>query len=160
VDGVLVGDLENCLVKFSRCCTPVPGDPIVGFITKGYGVSIHRKDCANYTRAQGDAKERSRWVPVEWADTAGRQYTASLNITAEARQNLILDIVTAMNAEKVGVTSLNIRETADGGAIAFLTVLVRSADVLYLAIRHLRNIRGVRDVLRPGGDPAEGKGAN
>jgi len=157
VDGVLVGDLENCLVKFSRCCTPVPGDPIVGFITKGYGVSIHRKDCANYTRAQGDAKEKSRWVPVEWADTAGRQYTAALNITADARQNLILDIVTAMNAEKVGVTSLNIRETGGGVAIAFLTVLVRSADVLYLAIRHLRNIRGVRDVLRPGSEPEPGE---
>ena len=155
VDGVLVGDLDNCLVKFSRCCTPIPGDSVVGFITRGFGVSIHRKDCQNYRKALRDPAEGQRWVPVQWADTAGRQYTAALDITAEARQNLILDIVTAMNAEKVGVTSLNIRETGDGGAIAFLTVLVKDLETLNGAIRHLRGIRGVRDVLRPGGETPE-----
>ena len=149
VDGVLVGDLDNCLVKFSRCCTPVPGDGVVGFITRGSGVSIHRKDCLNYQKALREG-EGGRWVPVSWADTAGRQYTAALDITADARQNLILDIVTAMNAEKAGVTSLNIRETGDGGAIAFLTVLVKDLETLNGAIRHLRGIRGVRDVQRPG----------
>ncbi len=150
VDGVLVGDLDNCLVKFSRCCTPVPGDSVVGFITRGFGVSIHRKNCLNYQKALREPDEGQRWVPVQWADTAGRQYTAALDITAVARQNLILDIVTAMNAEKAGVTSLNIRETGDGGAIAFLTVLVKDLDTLNSAIRHLRGIRGVRDVQRPG----------
>ncbi|MBR4703688.1 MAG: bifunctional (p)ppGpp synthetase/guanosine-3',5'-bis(diphosphate) 3'-pyrophosphohydrolase [Oscillospiraceae bacterium] len=149
VDGVLVGDLDNCLVKFSRCCTPVPGDGVVGFITRGSGVSIHRKDCLNYQKALREG-EGGRWVPVSWADTAGRQYTAALDITADARQNLILDIVTAMNAEKAGVTSLNIRETGDGGAIAFLTVLVKDLETLNSAVRHLRGIRGVRDVQRPG----------
>jgi GTP pyrophosphokinase len=156
VDGVLVGDLDNCLVKFSRCCTPVPGDGVVGFITRGSGVSIHRKDCANYQKALREG-EAGRWVPVRWADTAGRQYTAALDITADARQNLILDIVTAMNAEKAGVTSLNIRETGDGGAIAFLTVLVKDLETLNGAIRHLRGIRGVRDVQRPGCEAPEGK---
>ena len=102
VQGVLVGDLDNFLVKFSRCCTPVPGDDIVGFITKGYGVSIHRKDCVNYRKAAGDNREKGRWVPVQWGDTGNQQYTAALTIAAEARQNLILDIVTALNAERWG----------------------------------------------------------
>ncbi len=158
VEGVLVGDLDNCLVKFSRCCTPIPGDAVVGFITRGSGVSIHRKDCTNYQKALLEGDGEQRWVSVQWADTAGRQYTAALNITADARQNLILDIVTAMNAEKAGVTSLNIRENGDGGAIAFLTVLVKDQDTLQSAVRRLRGIRGVRDVLRPGCEPPERKG--
>ena len=149
-DGVLVGDLDNCLVKFSRCCTPVPGDSIVGFITKGYGVSIHRRDCMNYRKAAEDVKEAGRWVPVQWGDTGTQQYTAALTITAEARQNLILDIVTALNADKVGVTSMNIRELSDGLAVAQLSVLVRDLATLQGAMRHLRGIRSVRDVLRPG----------
>jgi GTP pyrophosphokinase len=152
VQGVLVGDLDNFLVKFSRCCTPVPGDPIVGFITKGYGVSIHRKDCANYLKAAQDEKESGRWVPVQWGDTGAQQYTAALTITAEARQNLILDIVTALNADKVGVTSMNIRELSDGGAVAQLSVLVKDLETLQGAMRHLRGIRSVRDVLRPGAE--------
>ena len=155
VQGVLVGDLDNFLVKFSRCCTPVPGDGIVGFITKGYGVSIHRKDCMNYRKAAQDAKENGRWVPVQWGDTGTQQYTAALTIAAEARQNLILDIVTALNADKVGVTSMNIRELSDGGAVAQLTVLVRDLETLNGAMRHLRGIRGVRDVVRPGTEDKE-----
>ena len=147
--------LDNFLVKFSRCCTPVPGDGIVGFITKGYGVSIHRKDCMNYRKAAQDAKENGRWVPVQWGDTGTQQYTAALTIAAEARQNLILDIVTALNADKVGVTSMNIRELSDGGAVAQLTVLVRDLDTLNGAMRHLRGIRGVRDVVRPGAEERE-----
>ena len=150
VQGVLVGDLDNFLVKFSRCCTPVPGDSIVGFITKGYGVSIHRRDCMNYRKATEDVKEAGRGVPVQWGDTGTQQYTAALTITAVARQNLILDIVTALNADKVGVTSMNIRELSDGGAIAQLSVLVRDLETLQGAMRHLRGIRSVRDVLRPG----------
>ncbi len=157
VQGVLVGDLDNFLVKFSRCCTPVPGDDIVGFITKGYGVSIHRKDCANYLKAARDEKEAGRWVPVQWGDTGAQQYTAALTITAEARQNLILDIVTALNADRVGVTSMNIRELSDGGAVAQLSVLVKDLETLNGAMRHLRGIRSVRDVLRPGTELPEGK---
>ncbi len=150
VDGILVGDLDNCLVKFSRCCTPVPGDTVVGFITKGFGVSVHRQSCSNYRKATEADKAAGRWVPVRWGDTGARQYTAALTITAEARPNLIVDIVTALNADKIGVTSLNIREMPDGGALAFLSVLVRDSEALNAAMRHLRGIRSVRDVQRPG----------
>jgi Guanosine polyphosphate pyrophosphohydrolases/synthetases len=118
-------------------------------------VSIHRKDCMNYRKAAQDAKENGRWVPVQWGDTGTQQYTAALTIAAEARQNLILDIVTALNADKVGVTSMNIRELSDGGAVAQLTVLVRDLDTLNGAMRHLRGIRGVRDVVRPGAEERE-----
>ena len=104
----------------------------------------------NYRKAAEDVREAGRWVPVQWGDTGTQQYTAALTITAEARQNLILDIVTALNADKVGVTSMNIRELSDGLAVAQLSVLVRDLATLQGAMRHLRGIRSVRDVLRPG----------
>ncbi len=149
-EGILVGELDNCLTKFSRCCTPIPGDKVVGFITRGYGVSIHRAECANYLKASKEEKEGDRWVPVRWGDTGTQQYTANLTITADARQNLILDIVTALNADKVGVTSMNIRELPGGTAVAYLSVLVKDAEMLGGAMRRLRGVRSVRDVLRPG----------
>lgn len=150
VNGILVGELDNCLVKFSRCCTPVPGDEVVGFITKGYGVSVHRCDCSNYRNAPVEEREGSRWVPVSWGDTGSAQYQAALSVTADAGKNLIIDIATVLNAEKTTITSLNIRETQGGGAVAFLSVLVKDRETLQGAIRHLRSIRGVRDVIRPG----------
>lgn len=149
-EGILVGELDNCLTKFSRCCTPVPGDKVVGFITRGYGVSIHRANCLNYAKASKEEKEGDRWVPVRWGDTGAQQYTANLAITADARQNLILDLVTALNADKIGVTSMNVRETPGGGAFAVLSVLVKDEEMLNGAIRHLRGIRSVRDIVRPG----------
>ena len=149
-EGILVGELDNCLTKFSRCCTPIPGDKVVGFITRGYGVSIHRAECTNYLKTSKEEKEGDRWVPVRWGDTGTQQYTANLTITADARQNLILDIVTALNADKVGVTSMNIRELPGGTAVAYLSVLVKDAEMLGGAMRRLRGVRSVRDVLRPG----------
>ena len=148
VKGVRVSDLDNCLVKFSRCCTPVPGDEVVGFITRGLGVSVHRKDCSNY-RSSGE-KGGGRWVRVTWGDTAGSVFSAALTVDAVGRQNLIIDLATALNAEKVTITSMNIRETQGGGAVAHLTVMVHDLNELNSAMRRLRGLRGVKDVVRPG----------
>ena len=148
VKGIRVSDLDNCLVKFSRCCTPVPGDDVVGFITRGLGVSVHRKECTNY-RASLE-KGENRWVRVDWGDTAGSLYQAALTVDAVGRQNLIIDIATAMNAEKVTITSLNIRETPGGGAVAYMTLMVHDREELAAAIRRLRGLRGVKDAVRPG----------
>ena len=148
VKGVKVSDLDNCLVKFSRCCTPVPGDDVVGFITRGLGVSVHRQECTNYRNSV--EKGEGRWVRVTWGDTAGSVYPAALTVDALGRQNLIIDIATALNAEKVTITSMNIRETQGGGAVAYLTVTVHDKEELNAAIRRLRGVRGVKDVVRPG----------
>ena len=148
VKGVRVSDLDNCLVKFSRCCTPVPGDDVVGFITRGLGVSVHRQECTNYRSSV--EKGEGRWVRVSWGDTAGSVYPAALTVDAVGRQNLIIDIATALNAEKVTITSMNIRETQGGGAVAYLTVTVHDKEELNAAIRRLRGVRGVKDVVRPG----------
>ncbi len=148
VKGVRVSDLDNCLVKFSRCCTPVPGDDVVGFITRGLGVSVHRQECTNYRNSV--EKGEGRWVRVSWGDTAGSVYPAALTVDAVGRQNLIIDIATALNAEKVTITSMNIRETQGGGAVAYLTVMVHDKEELNAAIRRLRGVRGVKDVVRPG----------
>ncbi len=148
VKGIRVSDLDNCLVKFSRCCTPVPGDEVVGFITRGLGVSVHRKECTNYRSSL--EKGENRWVRVDWGNTAGSLYPAALTVDAIGRQNLIIDIATALNTEKVTITSLNIRETQGGGAVAYMTLMVHDREELTSAIRRLRGLRGVKDVVRPG----------
>jgi len=85
VNGVVVEGVDNCLVKFSRCCTPVPGDAIVGFITRGFGVSVHRKDCSNYLQSLQVPEDSGRWIAVEWANADSDAFTTSLYITASER---------------------------------------------------------------------------
>ena len=92
VQGVLVEGLDNCLIKFSRCCTPVPGDEIIGFITRGQGVSIHRKDCPNYLQRSRDAQNEGRWIRVAWAAEISESYVTSISIASKDRSGLVMDI--------------------------------------------------------------------
>lgn len=80
--GVIIDDMENCLVKFARCCNPVPGDEIIGFITRGYGVSVHKRDCVNVPRDISQAEEPARWVRVHWEDSVKEEFKATLHIDA------------------------------------------------------------------------------
>ena len=73
--------MDNCLVKFARCCNPVPGDPIIGFITRGYGVSIHKRDCINVPRNVTEAAEPDRWVHVHWEESVRQEFKATLHLT-------------------------------------------------------------------------------
>ena len=154
--GIKVCDLDNCLVKFSHCCTPVPGDELLGFITRGCGISVHRKECINCKKAKAD--QEHRWVNVTWGDTTGNLYQADITVTAEARNNLIIDIATVLNAAKVTISSLNIRETSKGGAIAFISVKVKDTEDLNGAIRRVQGVRSVKEVIRPGvGEEQKGR---
>ncbi|MBP3313810.1 MAG: bifunctional (p)ppGpp synthetase/guanosine-3',5'-bis(diphosphate) 3'-pyrophosphohydrolase [Oscillospiraceae bacterium] len=144
--GVIVEDIPTCMVKFSRCCTPVPGDDIVGFITKGYGVSVHRKDCVN---AQGmdDPNQSGRWVKVSWASDGGA-FSTSLEILSLNRDGLVMDLATAMTALKVKVTELSSRALNDGTAITNLTFQVSDVGELEAVKSRLRAIQGVTDIHR------------
>ncbi len=151
--GIIVAGLDNCMVKFSKCCTPVPGDPVVGFITKGYGVSIHRQDCPNADPARRKPEEEGRWVKVAWAENASADagYRTSIEISAKDRDGLALDVAMALSAVKVKVNNLSARSQPDGYAMIYLELAVKDQKELAGVIHKLSQIPGVFLVRRAGG---------
>ena len=150
VKGIVVEGVDNCLIKFSRCCSPVPGDEVVGFITRGHGVSVHRADCLNYRNAVTKPEDANRWIPVSWADTAGQTYLTNLAITAKERAGLVLDIATALTSINVRVRSLSARDVGEN-SVAFISLEVADVKELHHAINKLSGISGVIDVSRTAG---------
>ncbi len=146
--GVIVGgDIGSCMVKFSRCCTPVPGDDIVGFITKGYGVSIHRRDCPN-ARGASDLEQAGRWVNVSWANTESEPFSTTLEIDSTARQGVFLDVATILASMKLRVTEISARDLPDDRALTIATFDVKNVDELKRVQQRIRGLSGVTDVRR------------
>ena len=149
--GIVVEGLDNCLVKFSKCCTPVPGDEIVGFITRGYGVSVHRRDCPNAAPERRRPEEAGRWIKVSWGTNTRESYRTALQVVAKDRLSLIMDVSTALAAIKTRVPSLNARSTPDGFTLITMDVDVSDREQLRGVIRRLEQISGVMRVTRPAG---------
>ena len=149
--GIIVEGLGNCMVKFAKCCTPVPGDPVVGFITRGYGVSVHRQDCPNACPDCRKPEEADRWVKVSWVESKLPNYKTSIEIGAKDREGLTLDIATALSVAKVKVTALSARSMTDGHACITIEVLVKDKDELNYVVNKLNNIQGVYHVARATG---------
>ena len=149
--GIVVEGLDNCLVKFSKCCTPVPGDEIVGFITRGYGVSVHRRDCPNAAPERRRPEEAGRWIKVSWGTNTRESYRTALQVVAKDRLSLIMDVSTALAAIKTRVSSLNARSTPDGFTLITMDVDVSDREQLRGVIRRLEQISGVIRVTRPAG---------
>ena len=146
--GVIVEDIGSCLLKFARCCTPVPGDPIIGFVTKGYGVSIHRCDCPNASPALIE-RQPDRWVRASWADTiAEEDFATSLEIDCKDRDGLMLDLAMVMTSLKIKVTEISCRSMPDGKAVASLTFSVHDVKELQNVTAKLRAVGGVENVRR------------
>ena len=149
--GIVVEGLSNCLVKFSKCCTPVPGDDIIGFITRGYGVSVHRCDCPNAAPSRRKPEEVGRWIKVSWGSDVKEFYQTSLDIYAKDRLNLVLDVSSALSSTNTRVSMLNASATADGFALIHLQISVTDAEHLASVMRKLHQISGVMKVDRPAG---------
>ena len=149
--GIIVEGLSNCLVKFSKCCSPVPGDDIVGFITRGYGVSVHRADCPNVLRSKDNPAETGRWIRVSWADKTTESYHTALQVVAKDRISLIVDVSTVLSSTKTRVLSLNARSTPDGFGLLDLVIEVTDRDQLRTVMNRLEQIQGVMKVTRPAG---------
>jgi len=150
--GIIVEGLSNCLVKFSKCCTPVPGDEIIGFITRGYGVSVHRYDCPNASqerRSQPD--QQGRWIRVSWGSDTNDSYRTSLEILSKDRNNLVLDISAALSVTNTRVAALNVRTTEDKFAVITLEVDVKDGAQLQSLMKRLNQVSGVLNVTRPAG---------
>ena len=150
VHGVLVEGLDNCLIRFSRCCSPVPGDEIIGFITRGAGVSIHRTGCVNYQKQRVSPGTEGRWINVSWAENTTDLYMATLNILAKERGGLIMDVATVLNSLNAKVRELNARDLGNDQSTAIVTLEVRNMDELRAIINKLGMIRGVIEVKRGG----------
>ncbi|WP_312279090.1 bifunctional (p)ppGpp synthetase/guanosine-3',5'-bis(diphosphate) 3'-pyrophosphohydrolase [Oscillibacter sp.] len=150
--GIIVEGLSNCLVKFSKCCTPVPGDEIIGFITRGYGVSVHRHDCPNASeerRSQPD--QQGRWIKVTWGVDTNDSYRTSLEILAKDRNNLVLDVSAALSVTNTRVAALNVRTTEDRFAVITLEISVKDGEQLQSLMKRLNQVSGVLNVTRPAG---------
>ena len=149
--GIIVEGIDNCLVKFAKCCTPVPGDPVVGFITRGFGVSVHRADCPNAAPEKRKPDEAGRWIKVSWATGELATYRTSLEIAAKDRDGLTLDIAMALSTLKTKTTSLSARSMPDGYATVSIVLEVKDHTELTAVINKLGQIQGVYQVKRAAG---------
>ncbi len=151
--GIVVKGIDDMAVRFSKCCNPVPGDEIVGFVTRGRGMTIHRTDCVNMLHLS--AVERERLIDAEWENNAetegGGQYLAELKMYANDRQGLLLDVTKVFTEEKIDVRSMNTRTSKKGTATLEMGFIVKGREQLNLIIKKLRNVEGVLDIERTAG---------
>lgn len=148
-EGVIVDGIDNCLIKLSRCCAPIPGDEIIGFITRGHGVSIHKRDCPNVPQDIYLCEEPERWLAARWKDTSAmRDFKASLVIECESRVAMMADLATLLANMHVLINSINTRYGKNGNDLIYLTITVKSTDFLNLVISKLKDVKGVMSVDR------------
>ncbi|MBQ8934970.1 MAG: bifunctional (p)ppGpp synthetase/guanosine-3',5'-bis(diphosphate) 3'-pyrophosphohydrolase, partial [Oscillospiraceae bacterium] len=145
--GVIVEDIGSCMIKFSRCCTPVPGDDIVGFITKGYGVSIHRRDCPNAQGAE-DPAQKDRWVRVSWAESEDKPFATTLEVVANDRDGMLVDVAAALTSQQLRMKEISGKELPNGLCQFTVTFEVKSTEELSTAMGRIRSVNGVRSVRR------------
>ena len=148
--GVIVEGLDNCMVKFAKCCTPVPGDSIIGFVTRGFGVSVHRQDCANAKASARNPGEDGRWLRTEWAEDEKHQYNTGIKISANNRVGLLSDVLSQLSNMKINVSELNAREDDEGRCSLYLTVTIFDREHLEFVINRLARVSGVSEVKRIG----------
>ena len=146
--GVIVEGIANCLTRFSKCCNPVPGDKIVGYVTRGRGVAVHRADCINMIQAEANSDELNRFISVRWADETDHTFQSMLCITASDRPNLLLDIMTAVAELKTPAINVNARTGKNNLAIIELTLEIFDTEQLDKTIKRLQNVDSVLSVVR------------
>lgn len=148
--GIIVKGVEDLAVRFSRCCTPVPGDEIVGFITRGRGISIHRTDCVNMINLTQE--ERARLIDAEWQMiekvASNMLYKADLQVMSEDRHGMLMDVSRVLTDEGVPIRSMNARTTSNHRSIFNITIEIKNTEQLNIITTKLNNINGVYDVIR------------
>lgn len=143
--GVIVKGIDNCLVKLSKCCNPLPGDDIVGYITKGRGVSVHRKDCVNLKDL---LSEESRMIDVEWYNENQVAYSVDIEIYSNDRSGLLVDILKQLGATKAKIIGVNTKISKDRIAIINVTIEVENLEELNKVLKLLRRVDSVYEVRR------------
>ncbi len=147
--GIIVDGIDDCAVKFAKCCTPLPGDDIIGFITKGHGISIHKRDCVNYQSQKDDPKLSGRWIDVSWAEERSTTYfNATLDIVAHDRIGLMADIVNTISTLRIHMHEATGRELKNGNANVIVTVSIAGKEQLEGLMQKIRKIDSVMSVDR------------
>ena len=144
-NGIIVKGIDNCLVKFSKCCNPLPGDEIIGYITKGRGVSVHRKDCVNVKEL---IKEENRIIDVYWENEEKASYNVDIEIEANDRMGLLSDIPKAIANSKVNILAVNTKTGKDRIAIIYITLETKNLDELNGVLKNIRKVDSVYNVRR------------
>ena len=147
-EGVTVEGIDNCLIKFSQCCNPLPGDNIIGFITRGHGVSIHKRDCTNVPKDILNCAEPARWVNAFWNKNVKEEYKATLQLTCLSRVGLMAEVAMQVANMRVNITSISTHDMKDGRTIIELTVNVSGIDHLKNLISRIEKVDGILSVER------------
>ena len=147
-NGVVVHGIDNCLVRLSRCCTPIPGDDIIGFITRGRGVSVHRRDCPNMSGTALAEEDLNRFIDVSWEYSKNVAYLSELQIDADTHNSLLTEIVMALSETKLPIKGFNSRVVKSGVTVINVSLEITSTKQLDHVIRKLESIKGVYSVTR------------
>ena len=147
-DGVIVEGIDNCPIKFAKCCSPLPGDEIIGFVTRGFGVSIHKRDCANARESMRHPENADRWVRAYWDEAEKENYKATLDIVCMDRANLVSDVALALGDMRVPIYSLTARAAEQGRARMSVTVGITNTEHLNSVVARLKKIKDVVSVTR------------
>lgn len=148
--GIIIEGMENCLVKFAQCCNPLPGDPIIGFVTRGFGVSIHKQDCVNVVNNRDDPDNKDRWLKATWAGVEDSTYRATIDVIAEDHITIFADITTAIAANHIPLQEMNGHHLKNGNLDLVVTVEIAGVEQLSNVMGRIQKIPGVISVERTG----------
>ncbi len=148
--GIVVEGVDNCLIKFAQCCNPLPGDPIIGFVTRGFGVSIHKRDCINVINNMDSAENKDRWINVGWAGVDDSTYRATVDVIAENKTSLLADVMAAIAANHIPVHEMNMHRLKNGNSSLVMTIEIGGVEQLSNVMARLQKISGVISVERTG----------
>ena len=146
--GVIIEGVDDCLIKYSRCCNPLPGDDIIGCVTRGFGVSIHKRSCTNVPKDLENCEEPERWKNAYWSDEIHDSFQSTLEIVCNDRTGFLADVTRELFNMHIFIHSLNSRETKDNQAIVTVTIKINDMEHLQLVIAHLSQINGVVSISR------------
>ena len=147
--GIIVHGIDNCLVRLSKCCTPVPGDDIIGFITRGRGVSVHRRDCPNISASSLKEEDLNRFIGVSWeTNKPTGEYLSEIQVEADDRTGLLAEITVALSEAKVPIKSFNARTVKGNVAIVTIALEINNTSQLEAVIRKIHTLKGVYEVTR------------
>ncbi len=148
--GIIIEGVDNCLIKFAQCCNPLPGDPIIGFVTRGFGVSIHKQDCVNVINNMDSEENKDRWIKASWAGVDDETYRATVDIIAEQKSSVIADITSAIAINHISMHELNMHRLKNGNTNILMTIEIAGVEQLANLILRLKKIPGVISVERTG----------
>ena len=146
--GVVVEGVEDCLIKFARCCNPLPGDEIIGFITRGFGVSVHKRTCTNVPAEIDKCEQPERWVKAHWEEEIHESFLSTLQIICIDRTGFLADVTKELSNMRIFITMLNSRELKDNQAMVTVTIEINNMDHLRSVMSHLAQINGIVSITR------------